>query len=97
MMRPVWNSYLVQEGFFPIHKEGVRNLEIEPHSDGLLTGRQFDDDVDDGKNNDIRTDQTFNLFMITIAQNRVQIMVNRPRSWQGKPSSALEWSFPQLV
>ena len=56
MMRPVWNSYLVQEGFFPIHKESVRNLEIEPHSDGLLTGRQFDDDVDDGKNNDIRTD-----------------------------------------
>ena len=37
MMRPVWNSYLVQEGFFPIHKESVGNLVIEPHSDGLLT------------------------------------------------------------
>ena len=37
MMRPVGNSYLVQEGFFPIHKESVGNLVIEPHSDGLLT------------------------------------------------------------
>ena len=62
-----------------------------------MAGWQFDDDVDDGKNNDIRTDQTFNLFMIMIAQNHVQIMANRPISWQGKPSSELGWSFPQLV
>ena len=37
MIRPVRNSYLVQERFLSIHKESVGNLEIEPHSDGLLT------------------------------------------------------------
>ena len=62
-----------------------------------MTGWQFDDDVDDGKNNEFGTDPIFNLFMIMIAQNHVQIMVNRPRSWQGKPSLELVWSFPQLV
>ena len=37
-----------------------------------MEGWQFDDEVDDGKNNDIRTDPTINLFMIMIAQNHVQ-------------------------
>ena len=37
MMRPVGNSYLVQERFLSIHKESVGNLEVELHSDGLLT------------------------------------------------------------